>query len=239
MSSSDWEKDLEEWRESYKKNKSIKKIHDDIIQRREEETKILKKKLQQEAGEVNKRQENLYREDFNSLQLKKIKPWLMELLKNLPINSGNFTSIKSLTDVFMHTLSKNTRSESDVVRFKFGEVIKEVKPSLIFDTLKYFKKNSEILRAVVKFDPPTKQLVKDVGANASYVPGGGCDVCGHVFGNDPRPRYFPVLSTDDNQFWCCYLCKDVFYRYRYLKEKERAVTRARLLPMGVQPSLKL
>jgi hypothetical protein len=268
MSSSDWEKDLEEWRKSYKKYKSIQKRHDDIIQRREEETEILQKKLRQEAGIFYKRQQELNREDFNSLQLKKYKPWFMELLKDVPFIKENNTEIESLTDVYLHTYSRGTKSANEVIQFKFGEELVDIQPSLIVVTP---PKKSEILEYVVSdslqlkkrarkedyattkereengptFEAEffgnfsTQQLVREVEASSSRVPGGGCDVCGYVFARPTQPKYFPVLSTDDYNFWCCNLCKDVFYRYRYSKKIEKhAPTRAKLLPMGVQ-SLKL
>ena len=267
MSSSDWEKDLEEWRKSYKKYKSIQKRHDDIIQRREEETERLQKKLRQEAGIFYKRQKELYRKDFTSLQLKKYKPWFMKLLKDVPFIKENNTEIKSLTVVYAIM-----GVQYNVIQFKFGEELVDIYANLIIDTP---LKKSEILEYVVskslQLDKraskedyattkereengptfkaeffgnfSTHQLVREVEASSSRVPGGGCDVCGHVFGEvgRPQPKYFPVLSTDDYNFWCCNLCKDVFYMYRRLKKIEkRAVTRAKLLPipMGVQ-SLKL
>lgn len=263
MSSSDWEKDLEEWRKSYKKYTSILKRNNDTIQRREEETKVLEKKLRQEADIFKKRQESLYRKDFTSLQLKKYKPWLMELLKDVPFIKENNTEIKSLTDV-----SLRIGKQWDSIQFKFGEELVDIHSSLIIVTP---PKKTEILEYVVsdslqlakrarkedyektqerKVKGPTfnaeffgnfstQQLVKEVEAAATEE-GWSCDVCGHVFGRKPNTKYFPVLSTVGGEYWCCNLCKDVFYRYRYSKKIEkRALTRAKLLPTVVQPSLKL
>lgn len=231
-----WEKDLEEWRKSYRKYISIRKQHGQTIQRIKKKHKLEIDLLNRKIDLLDRKQEGLYKEDFTSLQLNKIKPRLMKLLVGVPFNKSNNTEIKSLTDVSLYTVSKNSRSAREVVRFEFEAVTKDVSRELIFDTEIYPIKNTEILKKFVDFKPPTMALVKTVLQNATTVPNGNCDVCGHVFSADPNKKYFPVHSTVDDTFWCCHLCKKFLDRYleEERKEQTRAVSRAKMLPMGLK-----
>lgn len=235
---SDLEEKLEKWREEYKKYKAIQTKNVEIEKILEELENKTKKRLNEESSRLYYIQKDLYSDDFLSLQINKTKPMLMELLKDVPFNSDNNTTIESLTDVCEYIYSPGSRSEATFAHFKFADRTVEVKSYLIFDAQLYPKKNIEILKAVVKFNPPTLEFVKTVEADG--VSGGSCDVCGHNFGINPNPMYFPLISSVGNHYWCCQLCQK-FLR-RYLKEDgksdliENIATESDL--MNIQPALK-
>jgi len=234
-----WEEQLERWRKgkrsfliAERKNNEINETLDGII----DKLGKIQKKIDKETDET------FDRTLFASRQLKKMKPLLKDILKNTPINRKKNTKIESLTDVSLYTKSYPGRgwAPKDMIIFEFGEFKVELEIDEVFDVLLYTK-NANIMRKIIPFVPPTLEFVKTVEANDGAVPGGSCDVCGHEFNlSNLDPKYFPLISSVGNDYWCCQLCQN-FLR-RYLKEDgksdliENIATESDL--MNIQPALK-
>jgi hypothetical protein len=182
--------------------------------------------------------------------IKQLKPLLMKAFKYVPITTDRDYASEEieLKDVKYHYSSYNVRGESpEKIEFTFvkgdGRPFKKYTNGGDPSWFNLVSIARELVgnRDLKLPDEPTNTiyLQKDIIIDKKW---GGCDITGRAINWWDRRHdgFFPLRTSEDkNTYWVCAPAVRFFENLQAsIKKEKRAVTRAKLLPMGVQ-SLKL